>query len=108
MNNIGVLLVEPIKRIIYKKNNGVYELISNKNENGLKLLYKLYSCVPSTLLLICKIISKRIYDEGIELIVNNYKQKNTKLFVESLIKLYETHENIIINCFNNNPDFSKH
>lgn len=102
----SILLVTHQSTIIHMS-TGVYSMMTNKDYKSLSLLYKLYSCAPNTLPNICKIVSKRIEDECVEKLKNAFLKKNTKIFVETLLKLYINHENIIDNCFKNNSDFSK-
>eukprot|EP01084_Bolivina_argentea_P010147 18908_1 len=103
----AVLLVSPQISIINMNGTGVYNMIKEEDYKSLTLLFKLYSMVPNTLPKICIIISKRIQDEGCNKLERIYQQKNTKLFVETLINLYEHHEKIISQCFKNHADFSK-
>jgi len=103
----AVLLVGPQLQIINMPQNGVYQMIKLEDYASLTLLYKLYSMVPNTLPKICHIVSKRIQDEGIDKLQKAYEQKDTKVFVETLINLYEHHEKIISQCFKNHADFTK-
>merc|ERR1719361_2728735 len=82
-------------------------MIESEDSDSLSLLFKLYSMVPNTLSKICQIVSKRIQDEGTNKLHKAYQQKDTKLFVETLISLYEQHESMISLCFKNHADFSK-
>eukprot|EP00485_Elphidium_margaritaceum_P010875 CAMPEP_0202690706 /NCGR_PEP_ID=MMETSP1385-20130828/5620_1 /ASSEMBLY_ACC=CAM_ASM_000861 /TAXON_ID=933848 /ORGANISM="Elphidium margaritaceum" /LENGTH=784 /DNA_ID=CAMNT_0049345997 /DNA_START=27 /DNA_END=2381 /DNA_ORIENTATION=+ len=103
----AVLLVSPQQQIITMPRGGVYDMIQSEDMQSLSLLFKLYSMVPNTLAKICAIVSRRIQDEGIDKLQKAYQQKDTKVFVETLIALYEHHEKIISQCFKNHADFSK-
>eukprot|EP01084_Bolivina_argentea_P035014 64915_1 len=103
----AVLLMKPQVQIISMPQHGVYEMMANEDYASLALLFKLYSMVPNSLPRICQIVSTRIQHEGTDALQKAYAQKDTKLFVETLIHLYEEHEVMISQCFANHADFCK-
>jgi len=102
----AVLLVGPQNKIIHR-DDGVYAMMRAEDYHSLALLFKLYSMVPHTLPMICRVVSRRVQDEAAESLRKAYHEKNTRVFVETLLTLYAHHEAMISRCFANHADFSK-
>ena len=93
--------------VINKEGTGVKEMFSNKKLNELSKMYQLYSRVDGTLKYMLLEMGPYIESRGTIVIEDEELLKDPVKFTEKLLELKKEMDEIVVQCFNNDPKFNQ-
>lgn len=102
-----VLVEKDAQTVINKEGTGVKEMLNNKKLDELSKMYSLYSRVDGTLKYILLEMGPYIETRGQEVINNEELQKDPVKFTEKLLELKKEMDEIVVECFKDDPKFNQ-
>lgn len=102
-----VVIDKHAEAVINKEDTGIKVMLHNKKLDELTKMYELYSRVENTLKFILLEFGPYIEERG-GLIVNDEKLREDPVsFTEKLLELKKEMDEIVVECFNNDPKFNQ-
>ena len=102
-----VVVERDAQLVINKEGTGVKEMFSNKKLDELAKMYQLYSRVEGTLKYMLLEMGPYIEGRGTIVIEDEELLKDPVKFTEKLLELKKEMDEIVVQCFNNDPKFNQ-
>lgn len=102
-----VIIEQHAQTVINKEGTGCKEMLKNKKLEELTNMYQLYSRVENTLKYILLEMGPYIEARGTVVIDDKELQKDPVKFTENLLELKKEMDEIVVQCFNNDPKFNQ-
>ena len=102
-----VIIENHAQTVINKEGTGCKEMLKNKKLEELTKMYTLYSRVDTTLKYILLEMGPYIESRGMVIIEDEELLKDPVKFTEKLLELKKEMDEIVYDCFNNDPKFNQ-